>query len=146
MKLIIQRVKSASVKVAKTSKTVSIEKGIFVLVGVKKGDTVKKAEELASKLIKLRIMADKENKMNLSIKDTKDEILVVSQFTLYANTKDGNRPSFLDAESPEKAEKIYKSFVNFLSKGNIKTKTGFFGRYMLINCELDGPVTIILEN
>ena len=147
MRLIIQRVNRALVKVVSSGKiSGKIEKGLFVLVGVKKGDTLKQAEELATKLVKLRVMADKEEKMNLSVLDVKGEILAVSQFTLYANTKDGNRPSFTDAELPEKANEIYKHFVYKLREFGVKTETGRFGEYMKIEPLLDGPVTIILEN
>ncbi len=141
MRLIIQRVNKASVDIAG-----KIDKGLFVLVGIKKGDTNKQAEELANKLVKLRIMADKEGKMNLSIKDARGKILAVSQFTLYANTKDGNRPSFIDAELPDKAKEIYNHFVQALKDLGIETEIGSFGDYMKIDTELDGPVTIILES
>ncbi len=147
MRLIIQRVNKATVKVVNTSEiSGKINKGLFVLVGIKKGDTAKQAEELANKLVKLRIMADEQDKMNLSVKDINGEILAVSQFTLYANTKDGNRPSFIDAELPEKAKVIYEHFVKTLKNLGVKTEIGSFGNYMKIDTELDGPVTIILEN
>jgi D-tyrosyl-tRNA(Tyr) deacylase len=147
MRLIIQRVNRAKVIKVETSElTGEIEKGLFVLVGVKKGDTIKQAEELANKLVKLRIMSDSEEKMNLSVKDANGKILAVSQFTLYANTKDGNRPSFLDAEVPDKARQIYEFFVNTLKNLGVETETGSFGNYMKIDSELDGPVTVILEN
>lgn len=143
MRLVIQRVNRASVKVVETGKIAGkIEKGLFILVGVKKGDTVKQAEELANKLVKLRVMADENDKMNLVAR----EFLVVSQFTLYANTKDGNRPSFIEAELPEKAKKIYEFFVEKLKELDVDVKIGSFGNYMKIDCELDGPVTINLEN
>ena len=141
MRLIIQRVNRASVDIAG-----KIEKGLFVLVGVKKGDTLKQAELLANKLVKMRIMSDENEKMNLSIKDVSGEVFAVSQFTLYANTKDGNRPSFIDAEVPEKAREIYEHFVKTLKDLGVKTEIGSFGNYMKIDCELDGPVTIVLEN
>ncbi len=147
MRLIIQRVNKASVKVVETSEiSGKIYKGLFVLIGIKKGDTKEKADELANKLVKLRIMADDKDKMNLSISDTKTKVLAVSQFTLYANTKDGNRPSFIDAELPEKAKEIYEHFVNKLKSLDIEVEIGSFGSYMKIDSELDGPVTIILEN
>ena|SRR5260221_1708227 len=147
MRLIIQRVNKASVKVVETSEiSGKINKGLFVLVGIKKGDTKSQAEELANKLVKLRIMSDENDKMNLSIKDAEGEILAVSQFTLYANTKDGNRPSFMDAELPEKAKEIYEYFVKTLKDLGVKVEIGSFGNYMKIDTELDGPVTIVLEN
>src|SRR4051812_5670079 len=102
MRLVIQRVNKATVKVVATNRiSGEVGKGLFVLVGIKKGDTSKQAEELANKLIKLRIMSDEQDKMNLNVSDSNGKILAVSQFTLYANTKDGNRPSFMDAELPE---------------------------------------------
>lgn len=144
MRLIISRVSRASVKA--NGKTVGqIAKGLFVLLGVKKGDTEKNAEELAEKLSKLRVMADKEDKMNLSVKDIAGEILVVSQFTLYADTSGGNRPSFIQAAEPETAKRIYEKFVMKVREKGIKVETGSFGDYMEIETLLDGPVTILLE-
>lgn len=137
MKLVVQRVKEASVGTAK------IGKGYLVLVGVKKEDTLEDAELLANKLVKLRVMADENDKMNLSIKDADGEILVVSQFTLYADTSGGNRPSFINAASPGEAKKIYEYFVNKLKESGIKIKTGSFGDYMEIEATFDGPVTIL---
>lgn len=91
-------------------------------------------------------MADGKDKLNLSVKDSGDKILVVSQFTLYANTKDGNRPSFIEAEEPKRANEIYQFFVKKLREGGVLVETGSFGEYMKINAVLDGPVTIILES
>lgn len=145
MRLVIQRVKKASVFVK--NKTVGkIEKGLFVLVGVKEGDTERDAENLAEKLAKLRIMADEAGKMNLSVKDVGSEVLVVSQFTLHANTSKGNRPSFVKAARPGLAEELYSHFVDKLRKLGVKVETGEFGAYMSIQAELDGPVTLSLES
>jgi len=147
MRLIVQRVKKASVKIVSSGKIVGeIGKGLFVLVGVKKGDTVKDAEALAVKLVKLRIMADENDKMNLSIKDLEASLLVVSQFTLYADTSAGNRPSFINAALPAEAKEIYGHFVSKLKEKGIKVETGSFGDHMEIGCVLDGPVTIIFES
>ena len=147
MKLVIQRVKKASVtRVADGQIVGQIKKGLFVLVGVKKGDSTTEVDILVKKLSKLRIMSDEKDKMNLSVMDTKSEILVVSQFTLYANTKDGNRPSFIDAEEPQKAQKIYEYFISSLKSLGLIVETGSFGDYMLIETQLDGPVTIILDS
>lgn len=147
MKLIVQRVTHASVTKKDTNVVIGkIGHGLFVLLGIKKTDTQKQADELVTKLVKLRIMADESQKMNLSILDTTKQILVVSQFTLYANTKDGNRPSFIDAEEPNKAKALYEYFVNKLREFGLKIETGSFGDYMNINASLDGPVTLILEN
>jgi len=146
MRLIIQRVSRAAVFVAdKRRKIGSINSGLFVLVGIKKGDTEKEAEILAEKLFKLRVMADKEGKMNLTLADTEGEILVVSQFTLYADTSGGNRPSFINAALPDEAKKIYEHFVSKLREKEIIVETGSFGDYMEIESIADGPVTIILE-
>jgi D-tyrosyl-tRNA(Tyr) deacylase len=147
MRLIIQRVSQASVTKKETKQIVGqINKGLFVLIGIKKGDTEEYASDLANKLVKLRIMSDDKDKMNLNILDTTKEILVVSQFTIYANTKDGNRPSFIDAEDPAKAKEIYEYFIDKLKKSGVNVATGSFGDYMEITAKLDGPVTIIIEN
>jgi len=147
MRLVIQRVKSAKVGLEETGEVVGkIEKGLFVLVGFKKGDSRQDVEMVAAKLLKLRIMSDDQGKMNLSVHDANGEILVVSQFTLYANTKDGNRPSFIDAEGPDKANEFYEYFVDKLQESGVKVETGKFGEYMNIESLLDGPVTIVLES
>lgn len=145
MRLVVQRVKKASVLNEDTGKVVGkIGKGLFVLIGVREGDTKKDAGNLAEKLAKLRIMADEDDKMNLSIKDVKGEILVVSQFTLSADTSKGNRPSFVKAAAPKLANEIYEHFIVQLKERGIKVETGDFGAYMQIDAELDGPVTILL--
>ena len=147
MKVIIQRVKQAKVTKVETKEVVGeIKLGLFMLLGIKKGDTEKQADDLVNKIVKLRIMSDENDKMNLSITDTKSEVLLVSQFTLYANTKDGNRPSFMDAEEPARARELYGYFVKNLKEQRIKVETGSFGDYMKIEAELDGPVTIVVEN
>lgn len=144
MRLVIQRV--TATKVSVDGKTVGeIGKGLFVLLGVGQGDTEAQADRLAAKLVKLRIMADENKKMNLSVLDAKAEIIVVSQFTLYADTKKGNRPSFIKAADPDEASKLYEYFVRKLKELGAKVSTGSFGDYMDIEANLDGPVTIILE-
>ncbi|MCJ7805413.1 D-aminoacyl-tRNA deacylase [Patescibacteria group bacterium] len=144
MRLVIQRVRKAKVTVPGNGKVVGqIGPGLFVLVGVKKGDTLADAEVLAEKLLKLRVMADKEKKMNLSVGDIGGEFLVVSQFTLYADTSGGNRPSFINAAEPEEAKKVYEHLVSRLKEKGAKVETGSFGDYMEIETELDGPVTIV---
>ncbi|OGM15987.1 D-tyrosyl-tRNA(Tyr) deacylase [Candidatus Woesebacteria bacterium RBG_16_42_24] len=142
MRLVVQRVTQASVKVKKQV-VGQIGKGLFILVGIKKGDSLKDAETLAAKLSKLRVMADKEGKMNLSIVEVGAEVLVVSQFTLYADTSGGNRPSFINAALPDEARKIYEHFVAELRRLGVKLQTGSFGDYMEIEAKLDGPVTIL---
>lgn len=147
MKIVIQRVKKAEVTRVDTNVvTGSIKNGLFLLVGFKKGDTKEQILQSVNKIIKLRVMSDQKDKMNLSIMDTDSEVLIVSQFTLYANTKDGNRPSFIDAEEPQKAKELYEYLISQFKEKNIKVETGSFGDYMKIDCELDGPVTIVLEN
>lgn len=148
MKLIIQRVKSAKVTVKETGIiSGQINSGLFVLVGFKKGDDKKDVELLAVKLSKLRIMSDENDKMNKSVKDVDGSILVVSQFTLYADTSGGNRPSFVTAEDPKKAKELYEYFIETLEKSlpaGRRVETGSFGDYMEIEASLDGPVTIVL--
>ena len=147
MRLVIQRVKKATVSLADSGQVVGeIGQGLFVLVGVKKGDTKVKAEKLAEKLAKLRIMADKKRKMNLSVQEVGKEVLVVSQFTLCADTHKGNRPSFIQAAEPKTAEKLYQHFISILKSKGLKVATGQFGAYMEIKLLLDGPVTILLED
>lgn len=145
MRLVVQRVKRASVKVEKIQKEMGkISSGLFVLVGVGNDDTILDAEVLAEKLAKLRVMADKEGKMNLSVIDTNSEILVVSQFTLYADIAGGNRPSFIKAAKPDRAKLVYDHFVQKLKEQKVAVETGSFGDYMLIDAVLDGPVTILI--
>ncbi|OGD63735.1 D-tyrosyl-tRNA(Tyr) deacylase [Candidatus Beckwithbacteria bacterium RBG_13_42_9] len=144
MKLVIQRVSQASVSV-NDQIIGQIEKGLLILIGVAKGDTKHEVDYLVSKVINLRIFADNNDKMNLSIKDVKGSILVVSQFTLYGDTKRGNRPSFVEAAEPKVAEDRYNHFVNEIKAKGIKVETGKFRVMMQISLVNDGPVTIILE-
>jgi D-tyrosyl-tRNA(Tyr) deacylase len=144
MKLVVQRVKKAKVIRTEDKKVVGeIGLGLFVLVGFKKGDNEKEVEILSDKLSKLRVMSDKNDKMNLSTQDVGGSILVVSQFTLYADTVGGNRPSFINAEEPVKAKSLYELFITKLKEKGMKVETGSFGDYMEIEAVLDGPVTII---
>lgn len=146
MKLVVQRVRSAKVTRMEDGRIVGkIGKGFLVLIGIKKGDTENGAKILAMKLSKLRVMADEKNKMNLSIKDIGGEVLVVSQFTLYADTSTGNRPSFIKAEDPSRADALYKFFIDQLKNLDIRVETGSFGNEMKIDTVLDGPVTIIYD-
>ncbi len=147
MRLVVQRVKHAKVLIKENDLVVGkIDKGLFVLVGIKSGDTKKEVEKLAEKLTKLRVLADEEGKMNKSVIDVNADLLVVSQFTLYADTSGGNRPSFISAAKPEDAIALYEYFIQMLRDKSIHIETGEFGSYMEIKAELDGPVTIILEN
>lgn len=144
MRLVVQRVEKAKVTRVSDQKVVGeIGKGLFVLVGFKKGDTEKEVDTLADKLSKLRVMADEEEKMNLSVKDVNAKMLIVSQFTLYANTGRGNRPSFIEAEDPILARKLYEHFIQRVREKGIEVETGSFGDYMKIDTILDGPVTIL---
>lgn len=147
MKMVIQRVKKARVTLVPNQKVVGeIMEGLFVLVGFKNGDTEKEIEMLAEKLSKLRVMKDEEEKMNLSVKDTDAGMLVVSQFTLYAGTQGGNRPSFIEAEEAVRARELYDFFIKKLREKDIKIETGSFGECMQIETVLDGPVTIIYSD
>lgn len=145
MKMVVQRVSSAKVNVS--GKVVGeISKGYCTLLGVKDGDSSEDAKFLADKLTKLRVMADEDDKMNLDLKSVGGEVLVVSQFTLHADTTKGNRPAFTKAAKPELAEKLYEMFIVRLRDNGLKVETGVFGAMMDINVELDGPVTIIIES
>lgn len=144
MKIVIQRVANAQVEVDK--KVVGkIGKGFLVLVGVTHEDTKENADYLVKKLCKLRVFTDENDKMNLSLKDVNGELLIVSQFTLYANCKDGNRPSFIEAAKPEQANELYEYFCSECEKNDIKVEKGIFGADMKVSLLNDGPVTIIIE-
>ncbi|MBQ9200328.1 MAG: D-tyrosyl-tRNA(Tyr) deacylase [Lachnospiraceae bacterium] len=145
MKFVIQRVTKASVTID-GSVSGKIDKGFMVLIGVCEEDTKEMADKLVKKLIGLRIFADSEGKTNLSIKEVDGQILLVSQFTLYADCKKGNRPSFIKAGSPEHAEKLYDYIVE-LCKNEIEVvETGEFGADMQVELINDGPFTIILDS
>lgn len=144
MKLVIQRVKKAKIEV--NNKTIEkINEGLLVLIGIKYDDTTNNADYLANKLCNLRIFSDKDNKMNLSIKDITGELLIVSQFTLYANCLKGNRPSFISSAKQDKAKTLYEYFCKKCKEQNINVKQGIFREDMKISLVNDGPVTIILE-
>ena len=144
MKLVIQRVKWASVKV-NNEIIGKIDKGFLVLLGVSPEDNEEIADYLVQKLIKLRIFEDENGKMNLSLNDVSGELLIVSQFTLYADCSGGNRPSFTNAAKPEKANELYEYFMKKCIEQNIKVEHGKFGADMKVELLNDGPVTIILE-
>ena len=144
MKLVIQRVSKASVKAEDHAE--SIGQGLFVLLGAGVGDTKQGVQKLAQKLYKMRLMRDENGKMNLAVSDVDGEFLVVSQFTLYADTSGGNRPSFINAMAPGEAKELYEYFVEELRKLGAVVKTGSFGNYMHISAELDGPVTILISD
>ena len=143
MKVVIQRVLSSSVEV--DNKIVGkINEGLTILVGFSKNDTYEKIDKIVNKIIKLRIFDDNNHIMNKSILDIGGSILSISQFTLYANVKKGNRPSYIDAMKSSEAEKLYDYFNNELSK-YIEVKQGIFGSNMKLNIENNGPVTSIIE-
>lgn len=144
MKLVVQRVKNAEVKVDGKI-TGSIEKGFLVLLGVTHTDTKETADYLVKKLCKLRIFEDENEKMNLGLKDVGGSLLIVSQFTLYADCSEGNRPSFMNAAKPDMANELYEYFCNKCKEQDIKVEKGIFGADMKVSLLNDGPVTIILE-
>lgn len=145
MKAVVQRVLRADLKV--DGKLISeINKGLVVFMGVGQGDEEGDIIKLAAKISKLRIFEDANGKMNLSIKDIDGQILLVSQFTLYGDCSHGNRPSFIMAEKPERANSLYEQMKYLLEKENIPIHTGVFGADMKIDALNDGPVTIILDS
>lgn len=143
MKLVVQRVSKASVTV-EGEIVGKINKGYMVLLGVKEGDTKKEADFLVNKLLNLRIFEDENEKMNLSIKDVNGELLIISQFTLYGDASHGNRPSFIQAEKPEKANELYEYFCKQCEK-EVHVENGKFRHHMDVNLVNDGPVTIVIE-
>lgn len=144
MRLLVQRVKNAEVKV--DGKTVGkIDKGSLVLCGVTHTDTKETADYLVKKLCNLRVFEDENGKMNLSIKQIEGKLLIVSQFTLYADTTGGNRPSFIEAAKPEQANELYEYFCKKCIEAGIEVQKGIFGADMQVSLVNDGPVTIMLE-
>ena len=145
MRFLIQWVQNASVTVdGKISG--SIENGFLVLIGITNSDTKQTADTLIKKLVNLRVFTDSNDKMNLSIKDINGSLLLVSQFTLYADCKHGNRPGFTDAAKPEYAEELYNYVVRECKNQAIKVQTGEFGADMKVNLLNEGPVTIMLDS
>ena len=144
MKAVVQRVLSANLKI--DGNLISeIGKGYVIFLGIKKGDSVQEADYMIKKIPSLRINEDENGKINKSIVDTNGEILLVSQFTLFANTSHGNRPDFLSAEAPQKANELYEYVVEGLVKQGLTVKKGVFGADMKINQTNDGPFTVIIE-
>lgn len=145
MRAVIQRVAFASVEVDAIEKS-AIGKGLLVFVGVEGTDNQKDIEWLCGKIIRLRIFSDEKGLMNLSVEDVKGEILVISQFTLHASTKKGNRPSFIQSAKPELAERLYSDFLGTMKHVfHGKVRSGIFGADMKIRLMNDGPVTIIMD-
>ena len=146
MRFVIQRVSEASVKIDGSVYS-EIQQGFLVLVGIEELDTKEDADWLCNKLISLRIFSDSEDKLNLSLQDIKGDVLLVSQFTLFASTKKGNRPSFIKSAKPDIAIPLYKYCIQQLSELlNNPIKTGQFGADMKISLVNDGPVTILMDS
>jgi len=145
MKAVVQRVFRASVTVAKEV-IASIDRGLVVLLGVARGDEQRDLEILADKIVNLRIFEDDAGKMNLSLEDVGGEMLVVSQFTLLADTTKGRRPSFFDAMAPEEASAMVKGFADYIRRRGIRVGQGRFGVMMDVELVNQGPVTIILDS
>ena len=144
MRIVLQRVTSASVTVD-GNVTGSIGKGYLVLLGVGQGDTEEDCHRLADKIINLRIFSDENDKINLSLSDVEGSLLIVSQFTLYADCRKGNRPNFIQAGKPDEAERLYDYFAEYCRSKGKHVETGIFGADMKVELVNDGPFTIVLE-
>lgn len=145
MKLVIQRVRGASVSVEGQC-IGSINHGLVVLLGVGNEDTTDDVKKYVDKLLKLRIFEDENGKTNLSIKDVEGELLIISQFTLYADCRKGNRPNFMQAGSPDMANMLYEEFISYCRQEVNHVATGQFGADMQVSLTNDGPFTIVLDN
>ena len=146
MRIVLQRVSEATVKID-NQVVGEISQGLLLLVGIEHEDEESDADWLIQKVIGMRVFSDSDDKMNLSIKEIKGEFLIVSQFTLHASTKKGNRPSFIEAARPEKAIPLYDYFCEQLQKvSEIKVQTGKFGADMKVSLVNDGPVTIVIDS
>ena len=146
MRAVIQRCKKVMLTID-GSQYSSINEGLLILLGIGSNDDEKDIEWLTGKISRLRVFNDVEEKMNLSVQDISGEIMVVSQFTLFASTKKGNRPSFIDSAPPEKAIPLYEKFIHKISvDSGVYVATGVFGANMSINLVNDGPVTIIIDS
>ena len=146
MKVVLQRVSSASVTISEKI-VAQIDNGLLVLVGIEDADTQEDIHWLSQKIVNLRVFGDENSVMNLSVKDIQGDIIVVSQFTLHANTKKGNRPSYIKASKPEIAIPLYENFVQQMElELDKKIQTGKFGADMKVAIVNDGPVTIIIDS
>lgn len=145
MRAVVQRVMSATVTVA-GEVVGEIGPGLLVLLGVGAGDSEKDADYLADKVVNLRVFADQDDKMNLSVKDTGGAILVVSQFTLHGDCRKGRRPSYNNAAAPETAERLYEHFISSIRKLAVQVSTGRFQAMMSVKLINDGPVTLLLDS
>ena len=145
MKIVIQRVSCASVRVERVI-VGQIQQGLMLLVGVEEGDDKSDAEWLAKKILDLRIFSDSEGKMNLSVKDISGDVLCISQFTLLAEYKKGNRPSFIKAARPEMAVDLFEYFKELIKNSGLKVESGIFGADMKVELLNNGPVTIVMDS
>jgi len=145
VKALLQRVTSASVSI-NGAVVGQISQGLVVFIGIASGDTERDVEYLVPKLISLRIFADPEGKLNLSARDIDAELLLISQFTLLADTRKGRRPSFTDAAPPAEAERLFQKFIDQARSSGLKVATGKFQQYMQVAIHNDGPVTIMLDS
>ncbi len=145
MRALLQRVSRASVVVG-DEKTGEIGVGLVVLVGVARGDSDRDTEYLAEKIVNLRIFPDEEGRFNRSAREIGAELLIISQFTLLADTRQGRRPSFADAAPPEEAEAFYKSLVDRLEESGLRVETGRFQEHMQVEIHNDGPVTVFIDS
>lgn len=145
MRVVIQRVSRAQV-ISNGILTGKIEKGLMILLGIQPEDTGEDIIWLTNKITQMRIFSDENGKMNLSVRDIQGEILVVSQFTLYASTKKGNRPGFTKAASPSIATPLYEAFLNELRQAGFNVQSGIFGADMQVELVNDGPVTILMDS
>ena len=146
MRAVLQRVSQAEVRVGDGVVIGKIGRGFVVLLGVAKDDTEKDAAYIADKTIAMRVFADAEGKMNLALRQVGGELLVISQFTLLADTESGRRPSFIRAAPPEEAKRLYEHFLSLVRIDGVKVETGEFGAMMAVSLVNDGPVTIILDS
>ena len=145
MRVVVQRVKHASVTINGTVNG-KINNGFLVLLGVQSTDSEQDVDYLVKKITNLRIFSDENDKINLSLLDVGGELLVVSQFTLYADCRKGNRPSFFDALEPDRADALYEKFVALCREKVTKVETGSFGAHMRVDLENDGPFTVVLDS
>ncbi len=148
MRAVVQRVSEGGVEIQAKNYSEQIRIGLIILLGIKSGDNEEDVNFVADKCCSLRIFSDENEKMNLSVKDISGEMLIISQFTLYGETRKGNRPSFIEAAKPEVAIPLYEKFIKRVKQniGESKVKTGIFGEMMSVKIINDGPVTVIIES
>lgn len=145
MRAVVQRCNYCEV-VSEGEKAGAIKKGLAVLLGVKRGDTEEDAKYIADKILHLRIFEDENDKLNLSVEDVGGELMIVSQFTLYGDCRKGRRPSFIEAEAPDRADELYFKVVEYCRAAGMHVETGRFRTHMQVALENDGPVTILLDS